>query len=408
MSDEGVEEIVESLLRQGLVAASQLAEQLARARSQYLAKAERDGERAALEARRIMVGDRAMMRALILPTTADQWWATAKPAQIIEVHLMAQAWKAHDPEALVASEKINREIKDRYGIDTADAGDDVPYLQDRLAVQQLAEQQQRVAREHAEAMELVARAQKIELARVAAELHEQMQTHRVPAEYLSNHELVTALQGVKDATGEQAELAAERAVAERMHLIEQDGIHGPEVGQLRDEIGAHYAGVGDQAWTDAGFVVAARRWHEARMLATGGFVDSEPAQGESRYQIAEKDLLARRDALHQVGASRELRDDSADRMNPTGQLLGGPTPGLEGSAGKGGPVYGSAEYYREFERSLRGLATEGEITGRMAAARSQGKHPSEAVTGLTPAPMVRKTAFEVGLEQTRNQEGPAR
>lgn len=49
--------------------------------------------------------------------------------------------------------------------------------------------------------------------RCAAELHPQMERHQVSAEYLASPELVAALE-------------AARAVAERMHLIANDGIEG--------------------------------------------------------------------------------------------------------------------------------------------------------------------------------------
>lgn len=402
MSEEGIDDVVEGLLRQSLTAASQLAEQMARARQRYLRTAEQQNERAAMEAQRGIAAGRAAMRALVLPATRDEWWATAEPGQITQAHLMAQAWKDHDPDALAAAGKINAEVKQRYGIDTADAQGDGAYLQDRLAVVRMAEEQRRVAKEHAEAMALVAAARAEENRRRAAELHAQMERHQVPAEYLANDELVAALQAARAAEGTEAAPEAERGVAERMHLIAKDGIDGPTIEALRGEIGQNYPGVEESHFADAAFVAAARDWHEAKTLAEGGFVDKGNTALQARYEKAEKEFFARLAPMGRDIEDKVLRDPRDRAARPAGPA--GPVP-----AGKATePAYGSAAHYRRFEESLQGTASEGEIKGRMAAARGQARHPGEAVKQPAKAPKARKAAAGTGVRRDRAQEGPAR
>jgi hypothetical protein len=56
--------------------------------------------------------------------------------KITQAHILAEAWKDHDPAALAVSEKINLEVKNRYGLDTSDLQGDAAYLQDNLTMQQ--------------------------------------------------------------------------------------------------------------------------------------------------------------------------------------------------------------------------------------------------------------------------------
>ncbi len=85
-----------------MTAAAQLGEQLARARQQFMRKTEQRSEQQHIEAQRAMAADLAAMRAVVVPVGQDEWWNTAKPEQMTQAHLLAEAWKDHDPEALAA------------------------------------------------------------------------------------------------------------------------------------------------------------------------------------------------------------------------------------------------------------------------------------------------------------------
>ncbi|KII26825.1 hypothetical protein M707_25570, partial [Arthrobacter sp. AK-YN10] len=70
--------------------------------------------------------------------------------------------------------------------------------------------------------------------------------------------------------------------------------------------------------------------------------------------------------------------------------------------------YGSAEHHQKFAETLTTTgATEPQIRGRLAAARSEGTHPSTAVTTAVAA-KARKTnrGMAAGAERTKN--GPSR
>lgn len=397
MSEEHVEDVIEGMLRQSLAAGSQLAEQVVRARQQYLRNAAQQSEQATIEGQRTLASDRAVMQSAIVPGMRDDWWETAQPEQITQAYVLAEAWKDYDPAALAASEKIASEVKSRYGIDTADLQGDSAYLKDYIAVQQRAEVAMKEAKEHAEAMALVEAAQAEQINRYAADLKDELERHSVPPEYLANAEMVVALQASKEAAGTEAAQGADLAVAERMHLIEQDGITGPSIDDLRQEIGQNYSGTEDSMFADAAFVATARDWYEAKTLAEGGFVDRGNTGLEARYENAERELFARIAPMGQELQDKVLKDSSTKT----------PAPALK-SEKPSAPTYGSKEHYAAFEASLQGTATDTQIKGRVAAARSQATPPRAAVEAPKTAPKARKASAGAGVGRERTQSGPTR
>ncbi len=180
-------------------------------------------------------------------------------------------------------------------------------------------------------MALVAAAQAEEINRRASELHEQIERHQVPPEYLANDELVTALREAKEAAGTDAAPDAERAVAERMHLIQKDGVQGPSIEDLRQEIGQDYSGIEESHFADAAFVAAARDWHEAKNLAEGGFEAKGNTGLQGRYENAEKEFFSRlalmgRDIEDKVMADRPTENSVPEaEPAPTRPTQGRPT-----------------------------------------------------------------------------------
>nr|WP_176705484.1 hypothetical protein [Arthrobacter sp.] len=399
MSEE-VEDVLEGMMRQSLVAGSQLAEQLARVRQQMLRNAEQRSEQASVEAQRSIAADRALMHSVLVPATRDEWWEGAQPEQITRAHTLAEAWKDYDPAAQAASEKIKTEVKNRYGIDTSDLQGDGEYLQDHLVVQQRLEVAAKAAKEHAEAMALVAAAQAEEINRRAVDLHQEMARHQVPQEYLANDDLMRALQHSQASLGTEAEPQADRAVAERLHLIEHNGINGPSIEELKKEIGANYTGTRDSHFADAEFVSAARDWHESKTLAEGGFVEKGNTGLEARYEKAEKELFARIGPMGQDIEDKVLKDPNTKTHSAsvkTSQAEQAPVP-----------AYGSAEHYAAFEASLQGTGTDAQIKGRVAAARGQATPPRAAVQAPTKTPTARKARAGAGAGRSRSQDGPSR
>jgi hypothetical protein len=126
---DGMDDVVEGGMRQSLMAASRLAETLARSRQESLRQREQQDTQAAHELQARQAADRATMRAALAPVDQDKWWDQAQPQDIARAHALAEARKDHDPAALAAAERIHIEVSNRYGINTRDVGADAAYLE---------------------------------------------------------------------------------------------------------------------------------------------------------------------------------------------------------------------------------------------------------------------------------------
>ncbi|MGY2747408.1 hypothetical protein [Arthrobacter sp. UYCu723] len=76
---------------------------------------------------------RAAARAQLAPVAREDWWDKATPEMIERVHETATAWKAYDPEAAQAAEKISEQVQARYGIDVNNTGADEASVSEALA-----------------------------------------------------------------------------------------------------------------------------------------------------------------------------------------------------------------------------------------------------------------------------------
>ncbi|MET3176023.1 UNVERIFIED_ORG: broad specificity phosphatase PhoE [Arthrobacter sp. UYCu721] len=402
---DGMDDVLDGGLRQSLMIASRIAETLARRRQESQRQQEHQDAQAAHEAQTRLAAERSAAHAALAPVEKDQWWDKAQPSDIATAHAVAEGWKDHDPAALAASDKIRQEVLTRYGIDTHDVGPDAAYLesgiqaittekarQDELARSQ--EETRKAAVEHEKAMQLLAAARAEELRAQAAKLAPELERHQVPAEYLANSELAQALQTAHAAKTPKALEAADATVQERMFLIGKDGINGPDIDQLRKETTANFNGAGDSHFEDPEFVKAAKEMHEAKLLAEGGFKGSERTSVEQRYERAEKELFARMEGLGREIENRVTGNDSS-RLKDQG-LKAESTSTAD---------YGSAEHHEKFAESLANTgANENQIRGRLAAARSEGTHPSAAVTMGKGAAKAKKSrpGAAVGSERGKN------
>jgi hypothetical protein len=115
---------------------------------------------------------------------------------------------------------------------------------------------------------------------------------------------------------------------------------------------------------------------------------------EQRYERAEKELFTR---MEGIGREIENRVTGNDSSKPKDQGLKAESTSATG--------YGSAEHHEQFAESLETTgANETQIRGRLAAARSEGTHPSAAVTRGKGAAKARKnrTGAATGSERTKN------
>lgn len=398
---DGIGDVLDNGLRQSLMVAARVGETLARLRQESLREREHHDVQAAQEAHEAharYTAERAQMQAALAPIHDDKWWQQAQPADITNAYILTEAWKDHDPAALAAADRIRNEVKTRYGIDTNDVGADAAYLQS--GIESVAAEQARLnaAREHEKAMALIAAAQAEELRARAQRLAPVMEKHQVPVEYLSNEALAAALQQSQDAKTPAAIGAADVTVKERLYLIGKDGINGPTIDQLRDETTAAVNGAGDDHFKDPAFVKAAQEMHEAKLLAEAGFTGAGQESLEQRYERAEGELFARIEGLGREIEDRVTGNDN-DRLTDHG--LKAETASAAG--------YGSAAHQEEFAASLKNSgATETQIRGRLTAARSEGTHPSAALTAGPGPANARKSRPGKSLGAERGKSGLSR
>ena len=143
---------------------------------------------------------------------------------------------------------------------------------------------------------------------------------------------------------------------------------------------------------------AAKDMHEARLLAEGGFKGSQFSLIEQRYERAEKELFAR---LKGIGREIENRvtGNNSSRLKDQG---------LKAESASAAD-YGSAERQEAFAASLATTgANETQIRGRAAAERSEGTHPSAAVTTSKGAAKSRKARTGAAVRTERSKSGPTR
>ncbi|MGX1163464.1 hypothetical protein FBY31_4413 [Arthrobacter sp. SLBN-100] len=406
---DGIDDVLDGGMRQSLLIASRIAETLARRRQELLRQQEQQDAQAAHEARAQLAAQRSAVQAALSPVEKDQWWDKAQPHDIATVHAVAEGWKDHDPVALGAAERIRHEVLSRYGIDTHDVGADAAYLEsgiqtitaERARLEALAlsqEETRKAAAEHEKAMQLLAAARVEELRVQAEKLAAEMERYQVPVEYLANTELAQALRRAHNAKTPKAVAAADEDIKERMFLIGKDGINGPDLDQLRNETTASVNGANESHFEDPEFVKAAKEMHEAKLLAEGGFKGSQWMSLEQRYERAEKELFARLEGVGREIENRVTANDS-NRLKDQG-LKAESTSAAD---------YGSAERQEAFAASLATTgANETQVRGRAAAERSEGTHPSGAVTMGKGAAKARKARAGASMGAERGKGGPGR
>jgi hypothetical protein len=119
---DGMEDAVDGAMRTGLMVASRIGEQLARMREQEQRTIAAAEEQRARELQERFDAQRAAARAQLAPVGGEDWWDKATPETIERVHETATAWKAYDPEAAQASQKISDQVRNRYGIEVNNTG----------------------------------------------------------------------------------------------------------------------------------------------------------------------------------------------------------------------------------------------------------------------------------------------
>lgn len=118
--DEASEK-VSAGMRTAMAAAAQAAQRVMRALEQRRRETQAASEQRAAELRARFDAECAAARAVLTPVGRDDWWATARPAQITAAYETAHAWESLDPEARIAADRIRSEVDPRYGVDSSSA-----------------------------------------------------------------------------------------------------------------------------------------------------------------------------------------------------------------------------------------------------------------------------------------------
>jgi colicin import membrane protein len=130
---DGMEDAVDGAMRTGLMVAGRIGEQLARMHEQEQRTIAAAEEQQARELQERFDAQRAAARAQLAPVSRENWWDKATPEMIERVHETATAWRAYDPEAAQAAEKIGKQVQSRYGIDVNNTGADEASVSAALA-----------------------------------------------------------------------------------------------------------------------------------------------------------------------------------------------------------------------------------------------------------------------------------
>ena len=397
---DGIDEVVDGSLRQSLMAAARLGETLARMRQESLRRREEQDFQSRQDVRRRVETERSAMQGVLGPVQKDEWWDHARPHDIAQAHSLAEGWKDYDPQALTAAERIRNEVFRRYGIDTHDVGADTAYLESGIETMNAEEASRAAVAEHQKAMVLIAAAQAEQLQDKAKNHAAELGNHQkhveegvIPVQWLKDPVLVEALQGAHDARAALKEVEAK--VEERLNLLSVEGSNGPTIDSLRLETTANFSGVREEHFKDPRFVEAAKEWYETKTLAYLGIKGPQDAPVQQRYERAEAELFARiedmgRELENRVTGDAPLKDQAEKAENSSAA------------------EYGSAAHHQDFAASLAGTASENQIQGRVAAARSEGTHPSTALAQDRPAAKASKTHVGAGAGAERIKNGPSR
>lgn len=124
MADEtdGIEEAIAGQVRVAVTAAAQVGQAIATARGSALRRATTASDQEACELRSRLDAERRAARTEVAVVDHAEWWDYSPPEQIGRTYQVARAWQSEDSDIARADQRMSAELRDRYGIDTSDAG----------------------------------------------------------------------------------------------------------------------------------------------------------------------------------------------------------------------------------------------------------------------------------------------
>lgn len=151
---DGVNDLLSRDLQAAMAVAGRWGEMMARQRAEQVRQRVMEQQHRRRELEERFEAERAVMRTELAPVDQDRFWESAKPADIAGHYGLARQWEHHDEVAKAARGRIEKEVKDRHGLDVED------YLGDHASHQQrtdfpehelVAREAKDAQRDHAEA-----------------------------------------------------------------------------------------------------------------------------------------------------------------------------------------------------------------------------------------------------------------
>ncbi|RFA06798.1 hypothetical protein B7R21_18275 [Subtercola boreus] len=266
MSDhDEVGQEVSQQARIALTIALQMGEKFARLREEMSRDAEARSGAQARELSARFNGERSAARASLQVVDRPEWWDKASVQDVARVTETAAAWQNHDPAAQHAAAVVNREVTERYGVDTTE-------LETAVKPERV-----RAGRDLTKAQLLIAEADRLDRANEA-------RTETTPAE------------GSEDVDNGRAMMAGEMEA--RANDYERDAEHGGTDAQTPHQL--------RELAADARAQAQLFRDTSAETEQTAGTTDSAAAPG------------GRSSATREAG---EVAYDSAERRQETIQAM---------------------------------------------------------------------------------------
>lgn len=117
LDGDGVDDAFESTGRTAMMVAMQMGEKFGRLREEMARNAAARDDAAAKEMSARFDAERGAARAELRVVEQPEWWDRATPQDVARVIETAETWKGLDDTAARAAERIEHEVRDRYGVD---------------------------------------------------------------------------------------------------------------------------------------------------------------------------------------------------------------------------------------------------------------------------------------------------
>lgn len=117
LDGDGIDDAFESTGRTGMMVAMQMGEKFGRLREEMARNAAARDDAAAKEMSARFDAERGAARAELRVIEQPEWWDRATPQDVARVIETAETWKGLDDTAARAAERIEHEVRDRYGVD---------------------------------------------------------------------------------------------------------------------------------------------------------------------------------------------------------------------------------------------------------------------------------------------------